>query len=282
MSPLESLVREDSVQVSRGWLFVAPQTRTNGVAIRGIVGSPAQPTGSVPCGESDGVVEEEDGCPVSGSVKRTSPTLVLQLADDPKRASMVSRQLTVLVDETSAVSGEETAVAHGVEITERIHPVPHTHLSLPALLPTRRLRTERSGSWWATRLPQICSCIFEPQCHRLRHACGQSSVSDADLTCKLRLAYCQLVTDIFQAITAPARRAILDELVARDGQTLFELCARLTAFHEMSLSRQAISQHIDVLEEAGLLRSKRQGRYKFHYVDTAPLQALFARWPNRS
>jgi DNA-binding transcriptional ArsR family regulator len=49
----------------------------------------------------------------------------------------------------------------------------------------------------------------------------------------------------------------------------------------MGLSRQAISQHIDVLEEAGLLRSERQGRYKFHYVDTEPLQALFERWPNK-
>ncbi|HEX9864049.1 MAG TPA: helix-turn-helix domain-containing protein [Acidimicrobiia bacterium] len=89
------------------------------------------------------------------------------------------------------------------------------------------------------------------------------------------------MTDIFQAIAAPARRAILDELVARDGQTLFELCARLTASHEMGLSRQAISQHIDVLEEAGLVRSERQGRYKFHFVDTTPLQALVERWPDR-
>ncbi len=86
---------------------------------------------------------------------------------------------------------------------------------------------------------------------------------------------------MFHAIAAPARRAILDELVARDGQTLFELCARLTASHEMGLSRQAISQHIDVLEEAGLVRTERQSRYKFHYVDTTPLQALLERWPSR-
>lgn len=89
------------------------------------------------------------------------------------------------------------------------------------------------------------------------------------------------MTDVFQAIAAPARRAILDELVASDGQTLFELCARLSPSHELGLSRQAISQHIDVLEDAGLLRSERQGRYKFHHVDTTPLQALFERWPKR-
>jgi len=49
----------------------------------------------------------------------------------------------------------------------------------------------------------------------------------------------------------------------------------------MGLSRQAISQHIEVLEEAGLVRSDRQGRYKFHYVDTTPLKALVERWPDR-
>jgi DNA-binding transcriptional ArsR family regulator len=97
------------------------------------------------------------------------------------------------------------------------------------------------------------------------------------ITCLLSV----VVTDIFQAIAAPARRAILDELVARDGQTLFELCTRLTMSREMGLSRQAISQHIDVLEEAGLVRSERQGRYKFHYVDTTPLQEMVERWPDR-
>jgi DNA-binding transcriptional ArsR family regulator len=83
------------------------------------------------------------------------------------------------------------------------------------------------------------------------------------------------------ALSAPARRAILDELQDRDGQTLFELCARLTMKHGLGMSRQAISQHLDVLEAAGLVRTKREGRYKFHYLDTSPLRAITERWPVR-
>jgi DNA-binding transcriptional ArsR family regulator len=86
------------------------------------------------------------------------------------------------------------------------------------------------------------------------------------------------VTDIFEALAAPARRAILDELRDRDGQTLFELCTRLTMKHGFGLTRQAISQHLDVLESAGLVETKRDGRYKFHYLNTAPLRDIVKRW----
>ena len=86
------------------------------------------------------------------------------------------------------------------------------------------------------------------------------------------------MSDVFHALAAPARRAILDELHDRDGQTLFELCARLTMKHELGLSRQAISQHLQVLEEAGLVSSRREGRYKFHHLDTTPLRAIVQRW----
>jgi DNA-binding transcriptional ArsR family regulator len=89
------------------------------------------------------------------------------------------------------------------------------------------------------------------------------------------------LADLFTALSAPARRAILDELQDRDGQTLFELCARLTMKHGLGMSRQAISQHLDVLEEAGLVLTKREGRYKFHYLDTGPLRAIAERWPVR-
>jgi DNA-binding transcriptional ArsR family regulator len=86
------------------------------------------------------------------------------------------------------------------------------------------------------------------------------------------------MADVFEALAAPARRAILDELHERDGQTLFELCARLTMKHGLGLTRQAISQHLDVLESAGLVKTQRQGRYKFHHLDTAPLEAIVRRW----
>lgn len=47
----------------------------------------------------------------------------------------------------------------------------------------------------------------------------------------------------------------------------------------MASTRQAVSQHLDVLESAGLVHSQRQGRYKFHFVDTTPLRAISERWP---
>jgi DNA-binding transcriptional ArsR family regulator len=87
------------------------------------------------------------------------------------------------------------------------------------------------------------------------------------------------VGDVFKALADPTRRAILDELVERDGQTLFELCGRLTMRHGLGSSRQAISQHLDVLEEAGLVSTRREGRYKFHHVDTSPLTEIVQRWP---
>lgn len=86
------------------------------------------------------------------------------------------------------------------------------------------------------------------------------------------------MSDVFEAIAAPARRAILDELVERDGQTLFELCARLTMKHGFGLTRQAISQHLEVLESAGLVTAERQGKYKLHYLDTRPLRRIVERW----
>ncbi len=93
------------------------------------------------------------------------------------------------------------------------------------------------------------------------------------------LAYHGLVIDVYKAIAEPVRRIILDELVAKNGQTLFELCTRLTVTHERTLTRQAISQHLDVLEAAGLIHTRREGRCKFHDVDTAPLAAIATRWP---
>jgi len=86
------------------------------------------------------------------------------------------------------------------------------------------------------------------------------------------------VGDVFKAIADPTRRLILDELTERDGQTLFEICSRLVMKHQVGSTRQAVSQHLDVLEGAGLVRVRRDGRYKFHYLDTAPLREISARW----
>ena len=84
--------------------------------------------------------------------------------------------------------------------------------------------------------------------------------------------------DVFKALADPTRRIILDELTDRNGQTLFEICSRLTTKHRLGSSRQAISQHLDVLEAAGLVETSREGRYKFHYLNTKPLEPIVERW----
>ncbi|AGM03190.1 ArsR/SmtB family transcription factor [Amycolatopsis keratiniphila] len=85
--------------------------------------------------------------------------------------------------------------------------------------------------------------------------------------------------NLFKAIGDATRRTILDELTEKDGQTLFEICGRLTMKHGLTSSRQAISQHLAMLEQAGLVRTRRQGRYKFHHIDTGPLRSIVERWP---
>ena len=85
--------------------------------------------------------------------------------------------------------------------------------------------------------------------------------------------------DVYRAIADPTRRAILDELVERSGQSLFELCGRLTMKHGIDSSRQAIAQHLDVLEAAGLIRTRREGRSKLHWFLGGPLKAIVERWP---
>lgn len=84
--------------------------------------------------------------------------------------------------------------------------------------------------------------------------------------------------DVFKALADRTRRRILDELRERDGQTLFEICSRLATKHQLGSSRQAISQHLDVLEAAGLIETRRQGRYKFHHINAKPLQRIVDRW----
>lgn len=87
------------------------------------------------------------------------------------------------------------------------------------------------------------------------------------------------MADVFHALDDETRRIILDELSARDGQTLFDICSTLAMRHNLSLTRQAISQHLGVLESAGLIATERRGRSKFHYFNPAPLAEIANRWP---
>jgi DNA-binding transcriptional ArsR family regulator len=84
--------------------------------------------------------------------------------------------------------------------------------------------------------------------------------------------------DVFKALADRTRRTILDELSERDDQTLFEICSRLTTKHGLGSTRQAISQHLAVLEAAGLVRTRRDGRYKLHSITPEPLREIADRW----
>ena len=89
------------------------------------------------------------------------------------------------------------------------------------------------------------------------------------------------MVDVFRALDDETRRLVLDELSSRDGQTLFEICSVLTTRHGLGITRQAISQHLGVLESAGLVVTERRGRSKFHYFNSEPLALITGRWPTR-
>jgi DNA-binding transcriptional ArsR family regulator len=77
---------------------------------------------------------------------------------------------------------------------------------------------------------------------------------------------------VFKALASPARRRLLDALRARDGQTLGELCKRL------DMTRQAVTQHLDLLEGANLVATVRRGREKLHYLNPVPIHEIHERW----
>ena len=77
---------------------------------------------------------------------------------------------------------------------------------------------------------------------------------------------------LFKALADPGRRKLLDVLYAHDGQTLNELCGHL------DMSRQGVTQHLDVLEAANLIATLRQGREKLHFLNPVPLQEIYERW----
>lgn len=95
------------------------------------------------------------------------------------------------------------------------------------------------------------------------------------------LAYCSDVADVYKAISDETRRLLLDVLMKRDEQTLFELCTKLAMEHGLTPSRQAVSQHLEILEAADLVRVERRGRYKLHTINTSPLAQIAERWPSR-
>ncbi len=77
---------------------------------------------------------------------------------------------------------------------------------------------------------------------------------------------------VFKALADSSRRTLLDRLNANNGQTLTELCEHL------DMTRQAVTQHLSVLEAANLVASTWRGREKLHFLNPVPLQEIYDRW----
>ncbi len=81
--------------------------------------------------------------------------------------------------------------------------------------------------------------------------------------------------EVFKALADAGRRKLLDELHAKNGQTLGELGEHL------EMSRQAVSKHLAILENANLVVTVWQGREKLHYLNPVPLNEIYERWINK-
>src|SRR5258708_40281478 len=77
---------------------------------------------------------------------------------------------------------------------------------------------------------------------------------------------------VFKALADPTRRKLLDRLHAENGQTLSELCERL------AMTRQAVTKHLALLEDANLVVTLRRGREKLHYLNPGPIHEIAQRW----
>ena len=80
------------------------------------------------------------------------------------------------------------------------------------------------------------------------------------------------MNDVFKALADPSRRLLLDKLHASNGQTLGELCEHL------AMTRQAVTKHLILLEEANVVIVVWRGREKLHYLNPVPLQEIYDRW----
>jgi DNA-binding transcriptional ArsR family regulator len=82
---------------------------------------------------------------------------------------------------------------------------------------------------------------------------------------------------VFKALADASRRELLDRLRAENGQTLSQLCARLST-SSSSMTRQAVSKHLAILEEANLVATIKRGREKLHYLNPVPIHEIAERW----
>ncbi len=83
------------------------------------------------------------------------------------------------------------------------------------------------------------------------------------------------IDKVFKALADPTRRRLLDQLYGESGQTLSSLCTH------MDMTRQAVTQHLQLLEDANLVAVVWQGREKLHYLNAVPLYEIQERWINK-
>jgi DNA-binding transcriptional ArsR family regulator len=80
---------------------------------------------------------------------------------------------------------------------------------------------------------------------------------------------------VFRALADPTRRSLLDELYRQDGQTLSALEQRLP------MTRFGVMKHLKVLEQAGLVTTKKRGREKLHFLNAVPIRLVHDRWVSK-
>src|SRR3569623_1901656 len=81
--------------------------------------------------------------------------------------------------------------------------------------------------------------------------------------------------DVYRALADPTRRSLLDELFREDGQTLSSLEERLP------MTRFGVMKHLKVLEDAGLVKTKKRGREKLHFLNPVPIRLVHDRWVSK-
>ena len=101
---------------------------------------------------------------------------------------------------------------------------------------------------------------------------SDARVSDSTLHATKWLHIVRLLDAVFKALADPSRRKLLDELHTNNGQTLSALCAQL------AMSRQAVTKHLVLLEEANLVATVWRGREKLHFLNPVPLHEISERW----
>ncbi len=95
------------------------------------------------------------------------------------------------------------------------------------------------------------------------------------MTCDHLVTYCVVVADddrVFKALADPTRRFLLDMLYTRDGRTLTELES------ELEMTRFGVMKHLRILEDAGLITTRREGREKRHFLNPVPIRLVHDRW----